>query len=196
MLTFDEKTHVYRWSGVRVPNVTTIIGEAGMKNFDMVEAGLLRRAGEFGDAVHKACEYSDNGTLGDVDDAVLPYLNAWQTFLSDYNAEVLENEKRVYSEKYNFAGCIDRVLLIGKTETLVDIKSATVISPTWDIQTGAYNLLRPCKARWTVKLEPESKVPYRVIEHKCATDAAVFLSALQLYRWKQQHKLIKEVSNG
>jgi hypothetical protein len=196
MLTFDEKTHVYRWNGQRVPNVTTIISATGMSNFDMVDAELLRRAGEFGTAVHQSCEYSDRGTLGDVDDAVLPYLEAWRLFVMTYGATVIENEKLMFSEKYGFAGTIDRVLSIGKAETLVDIKTATVISPTWDIQTAAYNLLRPCKARWTVKLEPDERVPYRIIEHKCATDAAVFLSALQIYRWKMQHKLIKGDNNG
>ncbi len=202
MLTFDDATHTYRWNGTVVPSVTTVLRGTGLVNFEHVPTDVLRRAANFGTAVHKACEYNDHGTLdlSTVDDAIMPYLDAWQQYLRDFRVEITNIELMLCSEKYQYAGTIDRVAIIGGKVTVIDIKTPVSTSPSWAIQTAAYRQLleennaKPIRERVSIQLTADAT--YKVVNHADATDFPVFLSALQVYRWKQRNNLLKEVSNG
>ncbi|MFA5186904.1 MAG: hypothetical protein WC551_10530 [Patescibacteria group bacterium] len=213
MLDFDPVKHIYRWNGVIVPGVTSIIGAAGLTCYDYVDPELMRITSEFGKEVHRVIELSNKGKLdvGSVDPLILPYLAAWKQFLSAYKPTILASEVICYHEQHRYAGTIDVVLGYAGKTIIVDIKTPKVEYPSWSIQTAAYSMIwfaltrnsvipKSKRGRWTVQLIPENTVPYKVIDHDkkdgAMNDAPDFLHALGMYRCKQRLNLLKGDCNG
>ncbi len=180
------------------PRVTEILKEAGLIDMSMVNADILERACLFGSAVHKACELKDTMKLDyeSLDKALLPYLAAWVKFKEDYIVDFVGDqiEEQLISEKWKFRGTPDRWCLIGKSLTVIDIKTSTAILPSTAIQTAAYSILveehtgKEVKQRWCVKLE-EGK--YKIEPYRNSQDKTVFLSALNLWHYKKEKGLLK-----
>jgi hypothetical protein len=142
------ETHTYLLDGIERKSVTKILDENGLSDFSFVEADVLKRAGEFGDAVHSMTSLDDVDDLdvGSLDLDLLPYLSAWRKFKKESGFQLLAMEHIVYSKKYLFAGRYDRRCVLrninGKL-TMLDIKSGTynkiTVSGT-GIQTAGYSI--------------------------------------------------------
>jgi len=181
------------------PRVTGIMQAEGLIDFSMVRQDIMERAQVFGTAVHKAAELWDLGTLdiNNLDPAIVPYLEGWKNFLKDYGLTFTpeEIEHRLVSKRYGFGGTPDR----WHTEKglLVDIKSTTAMYPATAIQTMAYQMLIEeslkikIKKRIGVQLTGEPGKGYKIAPYKDTSDKSVFLSCLNVYRWKQRKGLIK-----
>ncbi len=193
MLNFKSDTHEYFWHGAPVPSVTQIIQSANLANFDSVPWHILKKACELGTYVHQATEYLDNNTLDfdTIDEGVFPYLQAWERFKIDTGFKIKFIEVRLYSQKYKFAGTIDRIGTINDKEVIPDIKTG-VHSISHAVQTSAYaqlakeaGILTQRKAnRLTVKLNSDGS--YSLKPHKGNADFAVFLNALAIYNYKKR----------
>jgi len=177
---------------VCLPRVTAIIGEF-LENWEAVPEYNLEKAAKFGQAVHTATEYDDEGVLNlrTLDRNIWPCVKAWRTFQNDFDVKFEAIEPVVYSLRHGYAGRIDRIGTVKGVRSVIDIKTAKHKS-THDLQVAAYlnawNELNPRNRvvrRYLVELRRNAT--YKVTEMKGAGDFAIFLSALALYRWKNAY---------
>lgn len=188
MIEFVEDTHQYFVDGKELPSVTTILHS--LNDFSFVDKDLLERAAKFGTAVHKATELYDQNSLDldALDSALMPYVEAWDLFLSDYKPEILSCEQRVAS-MYGYAGTLDRYMAINGKRIIGDIKSGTVVPKYTGLQLAAYEQAITegggvVDERWVIHLQP---CKYKVVPFSGRNDFTIFKSALNLYRWSQQN---------
>lgn len=153
-LTFSEDDHCYKYNGRKVISVTQVLSEVGISDFSQVPFDRLEKARLFGQAVHKACELYDKGTLDErnLDTNLWPYLDAWVSFKKDYQLEFIEIEKAIVSTLCLVAGMPDRIAKGDK------------------------------QRRLGVLLTGEGS--YKITEYKDRNDFNVFLSALSIINWK------------
>ena len=179
------------------PRVTRILEEAGFTDFSRVPPAVLSAAQDFGTNVHLAAELWDEGDLDieSLSPALLPYLDAWRLFLNDYEVHIIDIEKKVFSRIWQYQGRLDRIAEVKGVITLIDIKSATAISPATAIQTAGYKIAVESmerikiKQRMCVQLCDDGR--YKVEVFKDKNDITVFKSAVITYHWKAKHKLLK-----
>lgn len=177
------------------PRVTSILKAADLINFDMVPQDIMKRAQDFGSAVHKVTELDDLGTL-DIDtvsEPILPYLAGWRKFCKDYRLIFTEDEieQRLTSDKMKFSGMPDRISK--KIGLLVDIKSSSSMLPAVAIQCAGYSILSEengTKIKKRLGVQLKSNGLYAIKEYKNSSDKTVFLSCLNVYRWKKEYNLL------
>lgn len=192
-IEFEKERHLYKIDGKPVPSVSRIIMSAGLADFGNVEKSVLERAGNFGTAVHRACELNDQDNLDhdSLSEHLVPYLIAWQNFISDTGFVSMESEKPIASKKWGFAGTPDRVGILKKLLAIVDIKTNAVMRPECALQTAGYKIGyeemtgQKIKKRLAVHLKPDGKYSLHIYPNPI--DEAVFLSAVNIYRWKQSN---------
>lgn len=194
-LTFDPVLHEYFWDGIWTPNVTLILRDAGLVVFHCSPA-VLEKARNFGKAVHKVAELWDKKILDmkTVAKPLLAYLEGWKKFLAEWKPKIERIEYRIHSERYGYAGTLDRGLVI-RSRGIFDIKTDQDAGPTGP-QTagylGAYNEMNPkerATERYTIILKPND---YKPVQHKDRTDFSTFLACLQISNYKRKHNY-KEV---
>jgi hypothetical protein len=207
MLTFDEPTHTYRWNGVVVPGVTSIL--APLSDYSSVPKDTLERASTFGRLVHECTHYMDTGAhLSDVSPVLVPYLDAWNQFSHDYEVVWDRLEAPAYSEAFGFAGTPDRVGMVRDQPTVVDIKTTAMWMPSFGPQLAAYgHLVAPDKpvglhagmavglrprvgaglhARMAVRLKADGT--YEVKTYHSPQDWSAFMSCLTIRRFCDAHQ--------
>lgn len=194
-LTFAETTHTYYLDGQEVMGPTSVISSLAITNFDRVSLDILERAQAFGDFLHKATNYLDQGILDweSVAPELEPYLRQWEKFRESNVQKFLAIEKPVYSRRFKFAGTLDRVFInqSGKV-ALLDIKSALNPHPGTALQTAAYQIAweemggEKIKERMAIHIRPDGvrKEPY-----SDRGDKDMFLMALAVAKWKRTKKL-------
>ncbi|MCZ4315136.1 hypothetical protein O4H66_17150 [Comamonadaceae bacterium G21597-S1] len=204
MLTFDEATHTYRYSGQVVPSVTQILRP--MMDLDHVDPDLLRRASAFGIAVHAACELDDRMELDEsaLDPALRPYLMAWRKFCREHGCSWELIESRVYHPSLRYAGTLDRHGFCDGYRSIVDIKSGTALYPSVGPQLSAYahahaqEIGQPSMAgvyrRYAVRLFDGG---YELKQYTDPTDFSAFASLVTLRQFAAKHRItIKEISHA
>lgn len=191
---FDPEAHVYTLDGVRLPSVTQLLKPIG-PDFSAVLPGVLERKRALGVAVHLACELDDNGELEELDDALLPYLQAWRKFKAECSADILENERQEFHAGLRFAGTIDRLaeLRLGSglySRWLLDIKTSAEPHASYGVQLAGYQRLLHLEnekiQRGTVHLRDDGT--YRLHEFKNPNDMGAFMACLSLHHWKEANQ--------
>ena len=193
-LTFDAELHEYRLDNISVPSVTQIIGGAGLSDFSKVNPDILKRSQSFGTATHLACTFNDKNQLDikSLDPALEPYLEAWILFKRDFGiTEFKEIEKQVYSTKYQYAGCLDRLTIINNELTLIEIKTTSIMPKTTKLQLAGYLIAfnegkkfnEKIKNRIAVRLKGNGS--YNTESYNDNIDISAFLGALALINWKK-----------
>jgi hypothetical protein len=180
-----------RW----LPRVTSII--ARWYPF-LQPPEVLAIAAARGTAVHRGTHIIDADPQGidwaTVDAPLVPYLQAYQKFLSECRATPIEREFPVCNLLHGYIGTPDGVYAMrfekgGEGESLIDIKSGMPM-PTHALQTAAYE--EPARkrfgrrkpfARHALYLKPDGT--YRLVQHTDPRDLAAFLGLLQAYYWEQ-----------
>lgn len=186
-LQFNPVGHQYLLNNRPVPSVTQVLQP--YSGLEFVDREVLARAAEFGTHVHEACHLLNLGRLDadNLDEALVPYVQAWAQFLEDTGAVVVLSEHRVASEAYNFAGTIDTIVHWGKSSRLVDIKSTSGVPRTVGPQTAAYRQALKestgdsVRDRYCVQLKPDGR--YALHKLTDPNDWNIFQSALNLHRW-------------
>lgn len=196
-LHFDEARHLYFLKGRAVLNVTGILSACGITDFSSVNKDILDRACKFGRAVHKATELWDRKDLNleTLDAPLVPYLDAWKSFVEEEVSEFLFIEKAVYSLRNSFAGTVDRFFIDKKGRlTLCDIKtSAGMASAAVSLQTAGYEIafeemqLGKIARRVGVLLTKEGTFIPEEFTDK--TDRDYFLACLRVAAFKVNHGL-------
>lgn len=192
MLCFDEATHTYTYNGNVLPSVTQVIDFA-YNAFENIPWAVLEQARQRGQAVHRATELWDEGTLdvGTLDDSIAPYLSAWIKFKEDVDLIICAREKITYNLKDGYAGKLD-VKGVGRRlrnscMSIFDIKSAESPIELTGLQTGAYEqaerwlrLLTGTCNRYGVYLSRNGT--YRLVQYDHANDFLRFKKALRDYK--------------
>lgn len=189
VLSFDEATHTYRFGGQVVPGVTSILSP--LTDFSRVPPHVLQAAADFGKAVHRACELDDLGELDEttLDDALLPYLQAWRKFSAEHDVQWEQIERPVYHATMRYAGTPDRFGKVNGRPTVVDIKSTAQLYPSVGPQLAAYAnaLQNPYADRIAVQLKADGT--YVAKPYKDPTDWPVFASLMTLRNWCALHSI-------
>lgn len=189
VLSFDEPTHTYRFGGQVVPSVTSILSP--LTDFSRVPPHVLQAAADFGKAVHRACELDDLGELDEttLDDALLPYLQAWRKFSAEHDVQWEQIERPVYHATMRYAGTPDRFGKVNGRPAVVDIKSTAQLYPSVGPQLAAYAnaLQNPYADRIAVQLKADGT--YVAKPYKDPTDWPVFASLMTLRNWCALHSI-------
>lgn len=189
-LTFDQERHEYRWNGAVVPSVTQVL--APLYDFGGIPRDVLARKASIGTATHLACELIDQGQELDpesIDPAVAPYVDAYRRFLDESKPTVIACEQRVFHPMLRYAGTLDRVYEIDGRRLLVDLKTTAEIHAAVGVQLagylGTWQELKPSMERAALQLRNDGT--YRLVTFSDQGDWPLFLSLLNLHRWKTKH---------
>jgi hypothetical protein len=199
-LTFDKENHLYRLNDIPMAGVSSILKRAGLIDLSGIPKEALERAGQFGSAVHVACELYDKGTLdmSTVDISLIPYLEAWIKFTKTMQVQILKIEQPVYSKRYWYAGTLDRIATIQGKLSIIDIKSSATIYPSMKIQLAAYKVAydemnaEKIKERIIVQLLKTGE--FKIEPCKDESDMNTFLCAVVVSKWIRKN-LKKEENN-
>jgi hypothetical protein len=186
------------------PRVSTVLESAKISDFSFANADIMRRAANFGSAVHMLTELHDEGkdlAKYKISDELLPYFNAYLQFKEDFRFDVKFIEKAFISQRYGYGCRIDRIgettvkkwRTPSKATTIVDIKTSTALHPAAGVQVAAnliaYNenhkkIDAPRATRRIVVLltgDGSYMVPENSFYSK--NDFSVFYAALVLHQW-------------
>lgn len=202
MLTFDEEKHEYRWDGVVVPSVTTILSACGFYDYDHVSAETLNVAAERGRIVHKCIEWYEGGTLDvdSIDDELRGYFESYlkmrEEGLLPYRP--VATERRVFSKFFRYAGTLDQEFnrLPGSDDEAVwinDLKTGAP-SPEHGLQLSAYFLadhddLKEAPQKLTGTYLHADGTRGDLISYPY--EPTVFLSIHDEYRWRLKNGKIR-----
>lgn len=172
-LTFDETTHGYYLGGVKLPSVTQIMRP--LYDFSQVNPDVLKRAGEFGTAVHKTIELYLADDLDDegLDENLRGPLQAFKSWQRAYGYQGLEVERRMASKRMKYAGTADLIL---DGYAIIDIKTRPFSLLTDPVQLVAYEKL------WLEWGGKRSSYEHRVLELK-QDGTFVYTRANQKQAW-------------
>ncbi|MBP2635014.1 MAG: hypothetical protein H6Q72_921 [Firmicutes bacterium] len=191
MLEFNEELHQYTDNGIVIPSVTQILQFSGLTpDFSMVKPADLEWKANLGTQVHAATALDDEDNLGGYDTQINGYIEAWRRFKAECDFVPQVAEQRVYSKKYGYAGTLDRIGKLGGVDTLLDIKTASIVdlicvgpqTAAYEAASNEQNKRKTKYKRYAVKLSPDGK--YKLIACSNQMDLQVFLSALNLYNWR------------
>jgi hypothetical protein len=186
VLTFDAATHRYGIDGKPVPSVTQVLSM--LDNWENVPRDVLEAARDFGRKVHSACALHNSGELDteSLDPLLLPYLDAWRKFLEESNVTLVASETRVMHHGFGYAGTFDALLERRGHRWLIDIKSGAV-PVTVGPQLAAYAQALGSKVRrYSVQLRADGT--YRCEPYTSSTDWSIFLSCLNVWKWREKHQ--------
>lgn len=207
-IDFDEERHEYSKDGVPVPSVTTVLAKV-LDIYKGVPPFVLERAAIKGTAIHDLTEFYDDD---DLDFTTVPeeysgYLSEYIAVKEELGMEVLESERRVFSEEHWYAGTLDRIVTLKRPisvdgtvvippdePVLLEIKSTYSLMPTTGPQTAAYALAlsemdgKEYPYRMCIWLRPDK---HKVIPLLDRNDPIIWSSTLILYNWYKRHKLLK-----
>lgn len=193
---FDETKHVYATpEGVRVPSVSELLRPLTASVYSEVDPEVLRRAAEFGTAVHACTEFLDAGDLDEdsIDPAWASSLDAYKAFLRDCAPEWSGVELRLACERY--AGTLDRVGTMKGETWIVDLKTTSTIHDHVGVQLAAYEALYrahhpgfPETAEIKLAaLQLRKDGTYRLVQFGSAADRACVNALITLRNWKLNH---------
>lgn len=197
-LRFDPNAHEYHLDGDRLPSVTEVLQP--LNDLGGIPPDALAAAAAFGSNVHAACHLFNQGRLDDdsLDPRLRPYLEGWKQYLLDSGATVIASEVRCHHPRARYAGTADVVVRTPKTkrfaakQAVIDIKTSVMVPRTVNLQTAAYRealldgpypFAGPME-RYAVHLLGWGR--YALIHCRNVGDFNVFLSALNLHRWRMR----------
>jgi CRISPR/Cas system-associated exonuclease Cas4 (RecB family) len=190
-LVFDPVEHRYWIGSTELPSVTTVLAGSGVVDTRAYANTAGRAAASRGTMVHAACQYFDEGDLDfdTVAENLVPYVDAWRSYVTEANPEMLLIEERVHSGKWGFAGTLDRLVNVGGKLTVLDIKTGAVVRQT-GLQLAAYAMaleeMSGYKVEQRIAVHLRRSGAYSVELYDDESERAVFLAALAVYRWKKR----------
>lgn len=138
LLTFEEATHTYRYNGVIVPGVTSILKPLSQEIYKYAPERNMNFASGRGSDVHKAIEFYSQYEVIEIESSNRAYLDAYIKFSKDYSHISLRNEYSVYSD-LGYAGTLDNIGRVDGEWTLIDYKTTSELHKKMvGIQLSAY----------------------------------------------------------
>jgi len=139
ILKVIDKPALRYWYGKQVYEATALNPELSEQEALAYPYKVSESAKDRGTAVHDIVEaYKNIGDVVGQEGPFQEYAKAFQDFVNEYDIEVVENEKTVYSEKYRYAGTLDLLVKIKGKLTIIDVKTGKDIYPEAHLQVSAY----------------------------------------------------------
>ena len=198
-LEYDDKAHSYKVEGVKVPSVTRVVDgcfpkdlthwalSIGQEEYDKVISEAL----EIGNDTHQWIEdYINYGhACTEPEDYISKSVNAFLDWTTEYNPEWVDAERKVYCDKYKYAGTVDAVAKINGRIVVIDFKTSKKIYKPYHLQVTAYaqaikrmDGLRRWPLGIILRLDKETgKFEQKVFEPK--NNFNTFKKCLELKQW-------------
>ena len=149
-----------------------------------IDADVLAHAAERGTKVHKICEgiVSGLGEIG-VDDETWGYVESFKKWWGA-GREVIKMEERFWDDELCLTGQVDFIISTEHGLAIIDLKTSSRPSTTWDAQGSAYAYLAK-KAGYDIKkiyfihLNKHGKDPKI---HEYPVDDSFFLAVFRVYK--------------
>ena len=122
LLFFDEG-HKYTLDGEELPSVSELCRFLSREIYNDISQFKLDSAAQRGTAVHKATEVLDKYGTVDVQEDILPYVQAYLKFRKEHEVDWKRIEYAVHHPEERYAGTVDRYGLLDGEEALVDLKT-------------------------------------------------------------------------
>ena len=158
-----------------------------------VDPDVLEYAAQRGTKVHKICEGIMSG-LGEIglDDETWGYVESFKKWWGE-GKEVVALEKRFWCDEFKITGQVDIIIKTPQGMAIVDLKTSSRVSKTWQPQGEAYYYLAskeryPITQIFFLHLNKHGKEP-KLIEYD--TNASFFFQCLSTYRYffsKEKHE--------
>lgn len=192
--TFDEATHEYRLNGRLVPNVTKVLSDL-LPGFRASDWYLQR-----GRAIHMSAALVGKGIEFEYDPRIAGQVEAVRRFFREIQPEVIDIERQVYSERYQFAGTVDLVACLPYQSVtphpmIIDYKAS--LTPSTIFQCAAYALAHPQPIGFGVGVEIHDDGTYKmsgIWDLKRAKQE--WLHLLGAYRIRERLGLTNKEENG
>ena len=147
-LEYDDKAHSYKVEGVKVPSVTRVVDgcfpkdlthwalSIGQEEYDKV----INDALEIGNDTHQWIEHYINygHACAEPENYISKSVNAFLDWTTEYNPEWVDAERKVYCDKYKYAGTVDAVAKINGRVCVIDFKTSKKIYKPYHLQISAY----------------------------------------------------------
>jgi hypothetical protein len=119
--------------------VTTVLYP--FSGLEKINSDVLAHAADRGTRVHKICEgiMEGLGELG-VDDETTGYVESFKKWW-EKGHEVIMMEQRFWDDELKITGQVDLIIRIPEGLAIVDLKTSSKPSPTWEGQGSAYAYL-------------------------------------------------------
>lgn len=187
---FDELSHTYEADGQKVPLcVSDVLLLAGISGYsELVPRHYIENAAITGSAVHKACEYLDEGDLelDSLDPSIAGYVMGYHNFTKRYEPTWDHIEDSWADLELGLAGTPDRigtVLLNGhETPAIIDIKTPAKAEKHWGLQLTAYAILSGREDHKLFALHLDRGAGYELREYPFDRDT--FMAALRVAHWR------------
>jgi len=158
-----------------------------------INQDVLAYAAERGTKVHQICEAIASG-LGEigVDDETWGYVESFKQWWNQ-GIDVVEMEKRFWDDELHITGQVDFIIKTGDGLAIVDLKTSSRPSKTWQVQGSAYAFLAKNAGYNITKiifvhLNKHGKAP-KLYEY--TPDDSFFLNVLRVFL----HFFYKETDN-
>jgi len=195
LLDYDEAAHSYRVEGIRVPSVTRVVDGCFPKHLVDWALGIgeeeyhriIDEALEIGNYTHKWIEkYILNGKNPNQYNICTDAFLIWE---KKHNVEWIDAERKIYCDKYKYAGTVDAVAKINGRVCVIDFKTSKKIYKPYHLQVTAYaQAIKRIDGlgRWPLgmilRLDKETgKYEQKVFEPKDHFN--VFKKCLELRQW-------------
>lgn len=141
-LLFFDQDHRYTLDGEELPSVSELCRFLSREIYGDVAQWRLDQAADRGAAVHKATEALDKYGKVDVQDGILPYLQAYLLFRREHPSEWQKIEYASHHPERKYAGTIDRYGTVDGLLSVLDIKTSyTIHRPLCAAQLNLYRWL-------------------------------------------------------
>jgi hypothetical protein len=125
--------------------------------------------------------------MDSLDPRLALYVEGYRSFLTDSGFQVVHSEKRVGSVMYQYCGTLDLFGVLKRGKAVLDIKSTAALPRIVGPQCAAYGQALyettgdKATRRYCLHLKPQG---YKLVEQTNVQDFNVFLSALNIHRWR------------
>lgn len=152
-LLFFDQGHKYTLDGEELPSVSELCRFLSREIYGDVSQWRLDQAADRGTAVHKATESLDKYGSVDVQDGILPYVQAYLQFRREHAVEWQKIEYATHHPAKKYAGTIDRYGTVDGILSLMDIKTSyTIHKPLCAAQLNLYRWMLEADGRFVDRL--------------------------------------------
>lgn len=202
-LDYDDNAHSYKVDGIKVPSVTRVVDGCFPKNLTdwALSIGeeeyhkIIDEALDIGNYTHEWIEryineqpFYEKGTKG-FNATTNPSIDAFLRWEVKYNPEFIDAERKIYCDRFKYAGTVDAVAKINGRVCVIDFKTSKKIYKPYHLQVTAYaqaikriDGLRQWPLGMILRLDKETgEYEQKVFEPK--DHFAVFKKCLELRQW-------------
>lgn len=159
-LEYDDKAHSYKVEGVKVPSVTRVVDgcfpkdlthwalSIGQEEYDKVISEALEIGNDTHQWIESYIKKEEEWPYGFKDDVKsrselrrqdnTPSISAFLEWEKAYCPEWVDAERKVYCDKYKYAGTVDAVAKINGRVCIIDFKTSKKIYKPYHLQVTAY----------------------------------------------------------